>query len=228
MPAMSTVTAIDERDRRRLGTILIAYGVLGLVLFVALAVGLFAAGSLLSDAPERASAAIGRVVAVLDSTGDTLASVESALGGAQTTLSDTAATIDGAATTLSNISGTLHQVGAGLSAVSILGAAPLAAVGSAVNSLGDQVGSIGTQIAGLSSNLTTNAADMATVAADLDTLQTDLEELRDALVGLDLESAGRTIQLVRYALLAIVAWLAVGSALLAWFGWRLRQPRSTA
>jgi hypothetical protein len=218
------MTSLDARDRRRLGMAMLAYGVLGTLLFAGLLVGLVAAGSVLSDAPDRAAAGIDRVVRVLDSTADTLASVELTLDNAGTTLTTTAQTIDGAASTLTGIGGNLDSIGTGLTAFSILGATPLATVGGSVSSLADQVSGIGGQIGGISSGLTTNATDTASVATEIAGLRSDLRELRDALVGLDLAAFGRTVSLVRYAMVAVVAWLAVGSIGLAWFGWRLRKP----
>jgi hypothetical protein len=217
------VHVLEIDDRRRLGTVLLVYGALGFLLFAALAAGLLAAGSLLSDAPDRATAAIERVVAVLESTDQTLASVQTTLGNGGTTLTGTAATIDGAASTLTGMGSTLDDIGNALVAFSILGANPLGAVGGTVGTLADQVSGIGQQIAGLSSNLTTNAGDLATTATAIGELRSDLVSLRDTLVEVDLAGAGRTIQVVRYGLLAIVTWLAIGSALLAWWGWRLRQ-----
>jgi hypothetical protein len=217
------VIGLPADDRRRLGTVLLIYGALGTILFVGMLIGLVAAGSILSDAPDRAAAGIERVVRVLDSTADTLASVETTLGNAGSTLTTTAQTIDGAASTLSGIGDNLDSIGSGLTAFSILGATPLAAIGGSVSSLGDQVSGIGGQIGSISSGLTTNATDTATVAADIAELRIELVELRNALVGLDLSSFARTVSLVRYALLAVVAWLALGSTGLTWFGWRLRR-----
>ena len=220
------MTMIDTADRRRLGTALVVYGALGTLLFLGLLIGLVLAGSLLSDAPDKAAAGLDKVVAVLDSTGETLTSVETTLGGATQTLTTTATTIDGAATTLTDMGGTLDGIGQALTAFSILGAAPLATVGTTVGNLGDQVAGVGQQIGGLSASLTANASDVAELTVKLGTLRADLAELEDALVSLDLASFGRTIALVRYAMLAIVAWLALGSVGLTWFGWRLRQvPR---
>jgi len=217
------VTGLDTADRRRLGTGLLAHGALGTILFLGLLIGLVMAGSLLSDAPDKAAAGLEKVVAVLDGTGETLASVETTLGGADQTLTTTATTIDRAATTLTDMGGTLDGIGQALTAFSILGAAPLAAVGTTVGNLGDQVAGVGQQIGSLSASLTTNASDVAELTVKLGTLRADLAELEDALVSLDLASFGRTIALVRYAMLAIVAWLALGSVGLTWFGWRLRK-----
>ncbi len=220
---MTAVPTAIANDRRRLGTALLVYGAVGTVLFVGLLIGLLVAGSLLSDAPDRAVAGIDKVVAVLDSTGETLASLETTLGGAGQTLTTTADTIEGAASTLTGIGDSLHGIGTALTAFSILGATPLAAVGSTVDGLGDQVAGVGQQIGGLSTNLTTNASDVDALKAKLATLRSDLTDLEDGLASLDLAAAGRTIQLVRYSMLAIMGWLAVGSAGLAWFGWRLRR-----
>jgi len=222
---MPAVTGPDADDRRRLGMGLLVYGALGTILFMGLLIGLVMAGSLLSDAPDKAAAGIDKVVTVLDSTGETLASLETTLGGAEQTLTTTAQTIDGAASTLTDMGGTLDGIGQALSAFSLLGATPLAAVGSTVGNLGDEVAGIGQQIGGLSASLTTNASDIDELTGKLATLRADLSELEGALVSLDLASFGRTIALVRYAMLAIVAWLALGSAGLTWFGWRLRGTR---
>jgi phage-related minor tail protein len=213
-------------DHRRLGAVVLAYGALGLLLFGGLFVGLFLAGSVLSDAPERAGAAIARVVSVLDSTGRTLAAFEESLGGAETTLTTSAQTVDGAAAALTGAGSSLTDISTALTAFSILGASPLAGVGASVGALAGQVSSIGQQIGSLSDALSTNAADLVEVRRALGGLRADLADLQSALVSLDLAGFGRLVGLVRWAMLAVVAWLAVGSAILVWFGIRLRRPGS--
>jgi hypothetical protein len=217
--------------RRRLGSALVGFGVIGLLLLGTLAVllglsldGLGRTATDLARQRTEALALLEPAAAALDE-----AATSAANAGTSLTAAGTAARQ--AADLTGQLAGAFDGL-AQLGAFDILGARPF-------GGLTGQFTGVATQARELSSNLTTTAAtldanvtDSAMVASDLRALADQLERLRTSVAGngagpaTDPAAAGTLIRVAMLVVLALLAWLAVPAVVAIEFGrrWR-REPR---
>lgn len=211
-------------ERRRLGTALLAFGLVGVILAGMTALGLLAGAFAARTLDDRLTADQAQLVTTLDQVtttvgrladttahgGDTLAATGQALGSARDVLDELAATSDELSTSLD---------------VSILGQRPFAGAAARFANLAQRVRLFRDDAARLSTTVATNTVDVRSVADDIGRLETRLQDLSTRLKGLD--GAGDTVGILVAGILIgglLVAWVAVGAGFCAWAGWRLRGP----
>jgi hypothetical protein len=214
--------------RRRLGSALVGFGAVGLVLLGTLAVllalsldGLGRAATDLAQQRTEAIALLEPAAAALDE-----AATSAANAGASLTSAGTAARQ--AATLTGQLAGAFDGL-AQLGAFDVLGTRPF-------GGLTSQFTSVATQARDLSANLTTtagaldaNVTDSATVASDLRALADQLERLRASVAGngagpaTDPQAAGTLIRVAMLVVLALLAWLAVPAVVAIELGRRWRR-----
>lgn len=210
-------------DRRRLGTGLLAFGIVGLVLTGLLTVGLTAgavtAASLdsrlaaltedISGSLDRASEAMGDAVQVTERT-------RAALGSGSAAVRGSAGTLDTLAATTDDLAGALD--------FTILGQQPLAGVAATFATFSTDLERTSAELDALSADLTELDASLGPIGDDLRALQRRFDDLAarldsgDAFGGV---ATGLTLVLVLLAAAAI--WLLVLAGGITWLGWRLRR-----
>jgi hypothetical protein len=208
---------------RRLGTILLALGLSGVLLAGIVGVGLVAGAVAARDLDARVAAAqvristtLGRVAAQLD-----LAATSFDHAGA--TIETTSQTVGDAANVLAEITTASNSLADALG-ITILGQQPFAAAARQLRTLSGHVTTFQQDAAALADRLSTNASDTGQIATQLRSIRDQVSDLSDQ-VGAD-DQVGQIVDLVVAASLLVgllVLWIAVAAAITAWAGWRLRR-----
>jgi len=211
-------------ERRRLGTGLLAFGLVGLVIAAIVAAaligGAFAARNLddrLVLDQARLTAALDRLSGSMSSLADTVDHAGDTLATSSATLADAEAVLDSAANSARSLADALN--------VSILGSQPFANASTNLAELATTLTSFKGRAAALAANIDQNAADTGAMADRIRSLQTDVDELSTRVA--DLGQVGDVVDLVLGGIVLgglLTAWIAVLAAFLAWAGWRLRRP----
>jgi hypothetical protein len=192
-----------DRRRRQLAAGLIAYGVVGLLLFVVsvpVIVGPLA--SLGRIATQRVDA-----IRWLDLTGQGLDDVGLGSANAGTSLASAATAAGNAALLAQELSASMTSL-RDASGLSILGSQPLAGLTDSFDRVAGRAGDLSSSMTSLAGSLGQNTRDFAAVSADAATLREQVSSLRDAFAApgsADVESLAAW--LVPAALL-LVTWLA--------------------
>ncbi len=210
-------------DLRRMGTTLLVFGVIGMVVAGIVAAGLIGGAIAARNLDERLAAERVRLVKTLDL-------VDDAMAQTATTIENAGATLDTTSGTLASASGVLAQVAAtsddlsGSLDFSILGSQPLAGAAAKFGDLAAQVRGFQAKAEALSDNLSVNATDTTALATEVDGLRTELAALTERVD--TFEATGELVGLLVGGILLVgllVAWLAVAGAGCAWLGLRLRR-----
>jgi hypothetical protein len=216
------VQQVLVRDPRRLGTALVAFGAVGVVLAALLALGLVYAASstaglgprletaraTLAESLSDASFSVGRAALATANLGSTVRSSEQVLRDTSVLLTDSATAVDSVADALD---------------ISILGQRPFDQAAAQLRAVADGLAATASSTAALASDLVSNAEDLDDIETELRDLQTKLDEAAAQLeVG---REASALVGLVAVGLLlvaSVAAWLAIAAGLITWLGVRLR------
>jgi len=212
--------------RRRAGTLLLTYGIVGVLLLGRLFAATLTVAFMGRDGFERLDATIDEVVAVIGSTSAALEQADTTLAGVGVSLTDTAAVIDEAAA-LAGIAAdgatTLSQEVAGFS---LLGQNPFAGVQQPLADIGLSLEALGISLDVAGVSLGDNAQEVETLGERLGTVAVALTATRDRLASVDTQLGGAAT-LAIIVLLTILGWLAVPAIAAIWVGrqWRAQNPR---
>ncbi len=210
-------------ERRRLGTAMVAFGLVGLVLAGIVAVALVAGGIAvrrLDDqivaAQNQAGAALTRLTLTMDSVADTIDGASATLG----TSRDGAAH---AADALGSLADASDSLATALD-VSILGQRPFTEAAAGLRDLAARVRVFQDDATRLAANLDQNTGDAAVIAGQVREMRSQVAELAGSVT-----SFARTREVVSLAGGGIVLgglltlWQAVLAGAIAWAGWRVRR-----
>lgn len=214
-PGTAAVGAITERRRRRggplrlLGTALVVYGVVGLVL-------LGVVGTALAAPIEDLSSISGSVeaqrTAALDSltrASETIDRTAEAVRGMDTSLADAQAATNRSATIALGVATSMTQLADSMT-LTIFGVQPLIGLQPGFANSAAQLNLLAVDLATIGAALQANREDALIVAGSLDELSSSLERLTNAVRdGPELELAAASLDTVRIGVLALLAWLAV-------------------
>jgi hypothetical protein len=210
-------------DPRRLGTGLLAFGVIGALLAGVVAIVLVIGGLSARSLGDRLEADRVALVAALQRASDSIDGASVATGNVQATLDSTETVVGHTSDTLVSLGGAIDGLADALD-FSILGQQPLAGAAAAFSGIGDQLRTYAEDLDAVAVDLAANQDDLTSIAADLDDLATRIDAVADRLDAFD-----RVEELVGLTVLgvvlmgAVVAWVAIAAGLLAWVGWRLRR-----
>ena len=210
-----TVAAVARRRRRQrrtlrvIGSALLVYGVIGLILL-----GVF--GSVLaapiSDIDEISRSVEQQRVAALDSleqATETVNLTADAVRGMDTSLTDARAATDRASTIALGVSTSMSQLANSMS-ITIFGIQPLVGLAEGFNQSSTQLSLLATDLASIGAALESNRDDAAAVAVNLDGLGVALDRLETAVrAGPDLTGAAGSLEAVRVGILGLIVWLGV-------------------
>ncbi len=212
-----------EIDRRRLGTGLLVFGVVGVVLAGLIALALLGGAIAARSLDERLVADQDRIAASLTRltlTMDTLALSTDHAGATLVTSRDA---VTHASDLLGELSSASDELATALD-VDILGTRPFASAAARIRDVATRTTTLQKDTAGLALNLDSNASDVAIMSAEIRALKTQTAELAGAVAGFD-----RIDQIVGLLIGGIVlgglltAWVAMAAGACAWAGWRLRR-----
>jgi hypothetical protein len=195
--------------RRLLGVVLLAYGLIGLVLFVAVAVAI---NRPLERAHNLSATLEQERVALVDTMGQARTALENmslGVGGVDTSLGDAKAATDRAAGIANSLATSMFGLRDSMQ-LTIFGARPLAGLASGFDTSGQQLSTLGTELTTIGVSLNNNRAAVSTTSTDLAKLALSLGELRTLVRDSpDVEISTASLDTVRLAVYAICGWLAV-------------------
>jgi hypothetical protein len=188
---------------------LAAYGAIGLILFVAVAVAInrpLERAHNLSVTLDQERAAL---IETMGQARTTLENMSLGVGGADTSLADAKAATDRAAVIAGSLASNMFGLRDSMS-ISIFGAQPLAGLASGFDASGQQLSTLGTELTTIGVSLNNNRTAVGTTSTDLAKLALSLGQLttlvRDSP---DVEISAASLDAVRLAVYAICGWLAV-------------------
>ena len=208
---------------QRLGTWLLAFGIVGLVLTVAMAVVWLGGLVAIADLDERLEAERQATAAALTDAADLLDSTAVALESTSGSLDTVGATLDDSARLLDSLASTTHDLADSLG-VSILGQQPFGGLAASFEDVATELDTFATHAADLAAEVDQMQPDLAAVAANIRTVQESVASLATRVETYD--GVDRLVGLIRvYALLSalLAAWLAILAGGCVWVGRALRR-----
>ena len=210
-------------DIRRLGTAMLAFGLIGVLIAGVVAAGMFAVAVSARNLDERIATEQAYIVDALGRVDASVAKLVATTENGSATLATTADTLGTADGVLGQVADTATELSRSID-ISILGSRPLAGAASRLGQLATSVTGFQAKTAALVENLGTNATDMQELSGQIETLRGDLVVVSERIEGF--QATGSIVSLLTAAftiLGLLVAWLAVGAAFLGWAGLRLRR-----
>ena len=208
--------------RRLLGSLLVAYGLMGL--------GILVGGAMLINGPlDQLSQTTGSLeeqrtllVRSLRSTSQTFGDAADGMTGFDESLVQARQSTARAAVLARDVSGTMSELARAMS-ISIFGTQPLISLAASFERAGQQLNTLGDDIEAMGTALERNAADGRVTRRNLEGLQDEVEDLAVSVEETELPKVPTdAISAVRIALLLLVGWLsmlALGSLALGLFLW---------
>jgi hypothetical protein len=210
-------------DRRRLGTGMLVFGLVGMVIAgivaVALVYGAFAARNL----DERLAADQAQITSSLERVSVSMESLATTTANAGTTLTTTSQVLIDAQLVLDQAADTLTTLASALN-ISILGSQPFATASQRMTELAASVSSFESRAAALGENLHQNAVDAEAMTGRIEDLGEEVDTLSERIDGFD--RIGELVNLLIGGIVLaalLTAWVAFAAAFCAWAGWRLRR-----
>jgi methyl-accepting chemotaxis protein len=210
-------------DRSRLGTALLLFGVVGVVLAAVIAAGLVGGAISARNLSDRLQSEQAQLVEMLGRLNDSVDHLATSTDNAGQTLRTTQAVVEAVGGVASGLGSTASRLGSSLD-VNILGQRPFAGAAESLGSVSTQLDTLGTQVTALATNVETNADDMSQVAVRVREMSQDLKTITDRIQAFD--RTGEVVSLIVGGILLgglLVAWIAIAAAFCAWIGWRLRH-----
>ena len=209
--------------RRRLGTGMLVFGIVGLLLAAAVAVALVAGGIAARGLDDKIAAGQDRIAASLTRLTLTMDSVATSIDNASATLQTSRDGVVHAGDVLSELAGTADSLASALD-ISILGQQPFTGTIARLHNLEAQIRVFQDDTTKLAANLNQNAADAGQIAGEVRAMRSQVAELAAAVT-----SFADTRDIIGFVLGGIVLgglitiWQAVLAGAIAWAGLRLRR-----
>ena len=226
---MPKTKAVPEQNRRRrrvrlLGIALIGYGVIGIVLFVVVALAIskpLDRAQALGDSVEEQRQG---VIDTLEQAQTTIRQMGVGVGRMDVSLEDARAATDRAATISHSVAFSIYQLRDQMS-LTVFGVQPFLGLASGFDASGQQLDLLGADLSTIGASLQANRADVVTTADNMEELADSVEELT-AMVrdGPAVDISTTTLDAVRLAVYAICGWLilfAVGCLLAGLYLFRM-------
>jgi methyl-accepting chemotaxis protein len=208
---------------RRLGTALLAFGLVGLVLTTVMAIAWFGGWMAMEGTDRRLEASRVATASALADAGRLLGSTSGVLESTTASFDDLATALEDTSSLLARVSDSTGELAAAMD-INILGQRPFAGVGGSFGEMSRELGTVSDDAGELATTLGQNEPQLQRVAADLRTIQASITGLAirvEHFTGLE-----ETIGMARgYALLSglLALWLALLAGGCVWLGLRLRR-----
>lgn len=210
-------------DRRRLGTAMLAFGLVGLLLAVVVGGALVAGGIAARNLDDRIAAAQDRIGASLTRLTLTMDSVAMSIDNASTTLQTSRDGVAHAGDALSQVADTSDSLAGALN-VTILGQQPFTGTVAKLQDLSGKVRVFQQDAVKLAANLDQNATDATQIASQVSDMRSQVAELAAAVTGF--ASTRDVVALVVGGIVLaglLTVWTAILAGWIAWAGLRLRR-----
>src|SRR3954454_22806368 len=198
----------SRRGLRIAGAALALYGLVGIVLFIVIAVNVarpLERARQLSESVDEQRAAL---VDSLSEAETTIRQMSTGVRGMDDSLAEAKTAIDQAATISHGVASNMYGLRDAMSIEIPLVGQPLVGLAPGFETSGENLDALGTNVAAIGTALETNRADVTTTAGDLsdlaDTVQTLTTSVRE---GPALSVSTKTLDAVRFAVYAVTAWL---------------------
>lgn len=201
------VDALGAHRLRRLGAVLVAFGVVGLLLVGAAVSILVAAGPSLDEVGAVSDRA-GPTRRALDDASRALVDLGSSATSLQVTLDASGRSLGDAATASRSLGTALAAVGSAMD-IQVLGSRPFASAGDQLRSTSEQMSRVGDDLDALASRLSGHAGEAASIAADAIALRKSVDEIDASLGGPGGIGLAGSIAVIRLVLLGLLAWIGV-------------------
>jgi len=213
--------------RRRAGTLLLTYGIVGVLLLGSLLVATGVVAFMGRDGFAQVDDTIAQVVAVLDSTTAALDQTDTTLAGVGTSLTETGGVVQEAfalsGIAASGASTLADQIGG----FSLLGQNPFSGIEQPLRDISDSLQKLGAPLDAAGAALTKNAEDVIVLADKLGAVSVSLAASRDRIAGVDTQLTGAAM-LGFLVIITIIGWLMVPAIAAIWVGrrWRKDNPKA--
>jgi hypothetical protein len=210
-------------DARRLGSGLVAFGLVGVVIGALAAIALGTSGIAARSLEDRLVAGQASLANGLTQASESVGQAATAMGNLQATILTTQKTLTDTSDALTSFADTSDALAQGLG-FSVLGQQPLAGAATQFAQLSVKLRTFAADAEALSTNLSANATDLEVMSAQLTKLQSQLSRLGQDLAASN-AAGGIATGLMLGTLLgaALCAWVAGLAGFLAWLGLRLRR-----
>jgi uncharacterized phage infection (PIP) family protein YhgE len=210
-PPPIIVTNVERRRRpgplRIAGTVLIAWGVVGLVLLALFFNGLAGPISELNTMAANLEAQRTAALEAIDSARATIDQTAIGVRGMDTSLGDAKAAVDRASSIATNVGDTMAGLAQQMQ-ITIFGIQPLAGLSGGFSDAATQLGGLSADLGAIGESLDANRDDAVAVAQSLDDLSSALTDFRTAVnSGPQIEKVVRSLDSLRIGILALLAWL---------------------
>jgi methyl-accepting chemotaxis protein len=206
----------QRRLLRLVGSVLIAYGLSGVVVLATVAQAI---GAPLDEADELTVSIEGQRRAVLQSLSSAEETIDQTTAGIRNmdaSLEQARAATDRASQLSLSMATTMYQLRDQM-AITVFGIQPLVGLAPGFDQTGQQMELLSSDVAAIGEALNANRQDVETVAASMERLKRSVQRLADAISeGPRLEATSEGIANVRLGIFAVAAWLitlAVGCVL---------------
>ena len=221
---------MSDRTDRQLRTAsngLVIYGIVGIVLTVALLGISFAIGSRLESLSDRLTGRLDTISQTIDKTATTLERASTTSGSVTSTIQQGVTTIDKVDATLGEVVGALRGLQTAASTLSIFGQTPLSSISDQFGKIANQLEALKGQVDTLTGNLGNNQSTLGALGASMTDLVAQLHQVSDVLRSGDIEDSLREIvSIIRWSLSLLAIWFAVPAIVALAFGiWIRRQLR---
>jgi C4-dicarboxylate-specific signal transduction histidine kinase len=210
-------------ERRRAGTALLVFGVIGVLLAGVIALALVGTAIATRDLDERLEADQARLAETIDELAVTTASATRSMQNASTTLETAGSAVLDARDVLDDLAASTDSLADSLG-ITILGNQPFAGTAQRFRTFSERVRVFSEDASGIATALSTNSADMATLAERVALMETQLNSYAERIA--ESERIGQIGTWIAVSVLLgglLAAWLAVAAAACAWVGWQLRK-----
>ncbi len=213
-------------DRRRAGSALLSWGVVGLVVLAVFAAAVGFAATRIQAALGTFGTERDRLVVLLDNTSSALDTAGQAIDHAGTSLGDAGAALGDAGTLAGTVSiGARNLVD--VATLSILGQQPFAQFADSLNAVAGDSDRLAASLASASVSIAGSTTDLGTLEGRLRAIHDQIGLVRGDLSAMDVGSGGWLPAAVMGAV-ALIVWLAIPAVAAIWLGLRWRRaPRNT-
>lgn len=217
-----------RRGLRRLGSGLIAYGVLGLVLALAGGLALAWVGGRVGGIADRTSGQVDSIVSTLDETALVLGSMGTSATSFSGTLERTPPAVRQTAQTVANLRANLILVQGQLGALNIFGTNPLADAANLFGQMAGDLEGLDSRLEVIATDLDSNRTALADNSTRLKALGTELGGVADGLRAGPIEESLADVQMILVVMsILVIVWTALpASGALALGLWIRRETRA--
>jgi prefoldin subunit 5 len=198
-----------RRGLQLFGLALIVYGLVGIGIFVAVAVAVDRPLDRIQRVSESIESQRDALVASLDQAATTIESMATGVTGTNDSLGEVTASIERAAQIATGVSGSMYQLRDSAN-VTIFGQQPFAGLSGAFDTAGTQLIALSENLAAIEAAVEGNRADVTTISANLSELAESVGALSTEVEnGLGVDISPASINNLRLGIYAICGWLVV-------------------